>query len=374
MFFGNVDGFQHEEIPSNPWATNQWTMPAFPLNVTGQTPQPPVVVDASYPNTEQSVLPVDEEVLCLETVESETHINTAALVRPKPTKGLEKPRLRCTHSGCKLTFPRKYELDRHLKNIHNRSNIYCPVYGCYRGTKPFARFDKLREHFRKHNTPGQLSCVFEGCNFGPATHEQIKEHLASQQHEHYSKQPHVVGVLALLGIGCGTDLLELFKRRAEGTDKCPLSRIGCTFCLSVEEPSFYAHVESHNMVDRSICDDEIRKILGANWFLGHGLLSCPICNKIPSFDNFGGTRLLESHLWDEHTPSERSQHALVICRLLAPYLTGEEFEWGVVKYLEKELGLTALLPSADSLGTESADRWMNPDSSTTEIYGMTNMI
>jgi hypothetical protein len=154
MFFGNFDGFQHEDIPSNPWAADQWTMPAFPLNLTGQMPQPPGVIHTSYQNAEQGVLPVDVGILGLETVDSETQNSSAALVRSKPTKVLAKPRLRCTHPGCKLTFPRKYELGRHLKNIHNRSNIYCPVYGCNRGTKPFARFDKLREHFRKHNTPG----------------------------------------------------------------------------------------------------------------------------------------------------------------------------------------------------------------------------
>jgi hypothetical protein len=370
MFFGNVEGFQHEEIPSNAWAANQWTMRASPLNLTGQMPQPPGVIHASYPYAEQGALPVDEGILGLETVDSETRNSSAALVRSKPTKGLSKPRLRCIHPGCKLTFPRNYELERHLKNIHNRRNIYCPVYGCNRGTKPFARFDKLREHFRKHNTPGQLLCLFDGCDFGPATLTQIKDHLASQQHEHYSKQPHVIDVLALLGIYGGTDLLELPKRREEGRDSCPLSRIGCTFYLSADKPNLWAHVRSHDMFDRSTCYDDIRKILGANQFWGDGLVSCPICNKILSPPHgFDGVWLLESHLWTEHTPSERSQHALVISRLLAPYLTGKEFAWDVVRSLDKELGLTALLPSADSLGTESANRSMILDSSTIKSTG-----
>ena len=217
--------------------------------------------------------------------------------------------------------------------------------------------------------------MFEGCNFGPATHEQIKEHLASQQHEHYSKQPHVLDVLALLGIFFGTRLFDLCKRRTDGTDKCPLSRIGCTFCVTVEEPRFYAHLRSHDMVDRSTYYDEIRNIVGADCWFGYGSVSCPICNKNLSLpQEFGNVWLLASHLRTEHTPSERSQHALVLSRLYAPLLTGKEFATDSVRSLDEELGLTALLPSAESLGTESADRWMTLDSSTTEIHGMTNMI
>lgn len=65
------------------------------------------------------------------------------------TSKQRRSRLQCAHPGCKRTFPRKFELQRHQDGVHSlKVAILCPVYGCNRVAKPFPRKDKFWEHMR----------------------------------------------------------------------------------------------------------------------------------------------------------------------------------------------------------------------------------
>lgn len=241
--------------------------------------------------------------------------STTAVVKPE-----SKPRTKCKYPDCTSTFARKYDVARHEMNVHNRTvNILCPVYGCNRATKPFARLDKFQEHFRhkKHVSAGKLMCPVDGCSFGPGNRTQLEQHLISQPHPSCAKQPHLIGIIRTLQI---RDPKYLLQRRLKGEDACPLRIAGCTFRLSAEEPDMTSHVNTHELGERLTYYKEIQGELGTTRFL-HA--SCPLCKEktdLSVFHRF--SNYFTNHLVNVHTRSDLMIHSLELWKMLHPLYSG----------------------------------------------------
>jgi hypothetical protein len=220
-----------------------------------------------------NVDPCGETILPTDNASSYASNTTATLsqdIPPKhsvknPVKG-QKLRLKCPR--CNSTFPRKYELARHERNVHNRSfTLLCPVYGCSRTTNPFGRPDKFREHMRKHRQSGKFLCIIEDCRKGPFTQTELEDHLNSC-HREKSNQPYLEVVLKALNLRATEfeDGLSLF----EDVRSCPLAFLGCSFIGE----DISKHLTTHELVDRSRGYIAIKSIQ-KEW--SWGTVTCPMC-------------------------------------------------------------------------------------------------
>jgi hypothetical protein len=211
-----------------------------------------------------------------------------------------KARLRCTRAGCSLTFPRPYELNRHVQNVHERSvNLTCPVYGCNRTSKPYGRIDNFIGHLRKHKGAQNILCLFQGCNIGPLSPILLAKHLISYHLHEHGEKPYIYKAMEILSpdILRGHVLFGLTAKQQEGKDACPLASLGCLFRLSVEHLDMEDHLKkSHDIVHRAKFYDAIVDYGIKGHDLEFGRASCVICQ----WEGYG----LSSLLWHLKTHSE----------------------------------------------------------------------
>ena len=234
----------------------------------------------------------------------------------------QNPRLLCPNHDCRSTFPRNYELQRHLKNVHYRTfSLLCPVYGCNRSSKPFGRLDKFHEHWRKHEQPDKLLCPIESCRAGPLCTADFRNHLKTCHRDAHLHQAHLDDILRTIDcnlkiIPIQTGLLSVVDR-----DACPLAFLGCSF-RSTGHPlrrAFRVHITGHELIERAKGFCTIVAIFG-NW-ISYGVASCPVCTqKVCGPDGYD--EYIIKHLC-LHTKSERAMHAREIREMLQPYLSGK---------------------------------------------------
>lgn len=236
-----------------------------------------------------------------------------------------KPRLKCISRGCRSTFPRKYELERHINGVHDiKAAINCPVYGCNRVAKPFPRKDKFNEHMRKHRNAHQFLCVYEDCRRDPLTREELESHLNSQ-HNRASTWPISMDlwmqavILRRTPIGKG---LHIF----EHADNCPLAFLGCpvkgtSFRRGATTLDLVTHLRTHELMEKSKGYDACWALVGYSKFIFHGVATCPVCHE----QVCGPSQFLRDfteHL-NHHTKEQRAAHGIELATMLQPFLTGK---------------------------------------------------
>jgi hypothetical protein len=248
-------------------------------------------------------------------------------IERRSNKGNLRPRLQCPH--CNLTFPRKYELNRHHSTIHVRKvSILCSVYGCSRVSKPFPRIDKFNEHFRKHHKgPERFLCVLETCRQGPLTREELVGHLKDHHLTRTIKQvePHLDHALSSLGLGLS------FPSEASpiigDLRACPLWIYGCGFKSDTSREflpystSTRSHLREHELLERSKGYEVICAVFG-RWE-ADGVATCPICKKQVCTEDFSILHKIIYHV-DNHMTEQRREHAVEIAQMFRPYLLGQE--------------------------------------------------
>ncbi|KAH9212676.1 hypothetical protein DL95DRAFT_391180 [Leptodontidium sp. 2 PMI_412] len=247
--------------------------------------------------------------------------------RPK----VPKSRIRCSYPGCKLTFPRNYELQRHRDGVHNsKVAVFCPFYECDRAVKPYPRKDKAWEHMRKHRNGQQFLCIFDNCRSGPWSQEELLSHLKSQ---------HIQGP-------CCTEseaiALGFFQWRQtplrdglflfESKDNCPLAFLGCEFKA---DDNFHQHLTSHELMDRSKGYEAIQAVPNSSDFV-LGTATCPICREqVCGPDDY--IRQFTKHL-EHHSKEERGVHAFELAEIFRPYLSRQR-SWGYWGYPGADFGI-----------------------------------
>jgi hypothetical protein len=269
------------------------------------------------------------EALAHQPIASTECIQTSTnTIKPTLSKRVSeaKARLVCTQSGCKLTFARKYELERHRKTIHDCNvSIVCSVYGCNRIAKPFPRVDKFYEHVRKHHKgPERFLCVVESCRQGPLTRTELVEHLNARHSLRTLEQPHLENILNCLNLGGqfrnGEPIL------LDNINACPLRFLGCSHShppSSNARNKMEKHLRTHDLLERSKGYKKIVAFFGSWMFYGaNGVATCPICRKLVCTEKVHYGYFID-HV-DQHTKEERAMHAAEIAQLLRPYLTGQE--------------------------------------------------
>lgn len=280
--------------------------------------------------------------------------NSSHAVGPPTKKSIKDStqRLRCPHPGCKLTFPRKWELQRHENGVHNpQISIFCPVYGCKRVDKPFPRADKFMEHMRKHSNMYQYLCMFNTCDVSPRTKEELFEHLNAQhQRDCCSKTEKI----SLDSLAWRQTALSDGSLLFESKQSCPLAFLGCKYSEAIgtfgkgpwEEPTKdMQHLRSHDLIDLSKAFEAIEQIMGSSyWFCG--LATCPICQ-----DKFSYTQVeLPRHL-QEHSKKDRMSKATDLAEIFRPCLAGK-VEWGYyypanfLPMIKAELEEAGVIPNA----------------------------
>jgi len=63
-----------------------------------------------------------------------------------------------------MTFKRKYELDRHVRDMHPAENtrvMSCPAINCNKFK--FVRKDKLKSHINKSHSGAKFECPVPAC-------------------------------------------------------------------------------------------------------------------------------------------------------------------------------------------------------------------
>jgi hypothetical protein len=266
-----------------------------------------------------------------------------------------KQRLLCNYPGCKSTFPRKYELERHQSNVHDRDfSLCCIVFECRRSAKPFHREDKFKEHMRTHHDPRHFVCVIDGCVEAPMTRTELKDHFRATHGLEHCNQPHLD--IALAALNLRPTRLRDASVLLEDSDKCPLAFLGCDFRDSTR--NFARHVVDHELVERSEGYEGIIEICG--WWMGWGLCTCPICHKKVARDsNPEDLRPLNRqflvHL-ENHSKEERALHAAPISKMLRPYLIGKETSYDAYIFhkLRAELEEVAAFQSGGTILHEGA--------------------
>jgi len=249
-------------------------------------------------------------------------------------------RLRCNYAGCRSTFPRKYELNRHTNAVHNHKfQILCPVYGCKRASNPFPRPDKFREHLRSHDNPTHLICFIETCHLAPLTHDELKTHLETKHLPiEFDSQPNLDEFMKYFSFTGEKNFkppenyggyekwawVEVSKLRIEGKDKCPVQSTECSFRLSLEQPNMWVHVQTHDLVDRFQLDPI--KVLGYKSYncysyYVNGPAKCPICRQETTTTSSNNITCLTSHLTKHHTEAERVLFQKELSTLLSVFLS-----------------------------------------------------
>lgn len=238
-----------------------------------------------------------------------------------------KTRIRCSRPGCKLTFRRKYELQRHEKSVHDRSTaLFCSVYGCNRiANKPLPRIDHFQSHMKKHQTAHLFVCIFNHCRLSPFTQQELLDHLNSQHSHDECCTATEKACLAYFEwrqtpLSDGTLLFESERN-------CPLTFLGCNYVSNdtafkawhIEESK---HLESHELIDRARGYEAIA-YLRYSWTWISGLAICPIC-RLQSEISFSAGKFC-SHL-EQHSKEERISKATDLAEMFRPCLAGK-VEW-----------------------------------------------
>ncbi|KAH7336588.1 hypothetical protein BKA65DRAFT_37112 [Rhexocercosporidium sp. MPI-PUGE-AT-0058] len=280
--------------------------------------------------------------------------NTQPGIANKTSKGKRpkalKARIPCSHPGCKITFPRKFELKRHLNSVHNpQVAILCSVYECDRVFKPFPREDKAQEHMRKHPNEHQFVCIFQQCRSGPWSREELLSHLKSQHSWERCSQSEDT---ALCFFQWRQTPLSDGSLLFESEDNCPLAFLGCEL-KDNDNSVLRRHLKSHELIDRAKGFEAIAAVNRSGHFkLGYeyGFATCPLCQKqvcgqgsyIWSF---------ASHLAD-HSKEERVVHAMELAELFRPYISKKRaWDYGWVapgadfgRMIEAELQEAGVVP------------------------------
>jgi hypothetical protein len=233
-------------------------------------------------------------------------------VRPgnKNNKAI-KPRILCPQ--CKLTFPRRYELDRHTETIHHRKfRVNCHIHGCRRSTKPFTRQDKVNEHLRKHSDAVEFLCPLDDCTAGPFDRLQLRDHLGTVHDLKSCNQQQLdstTNALSLSVIKRGDLIVQVEHHGA-----CPLLFTGCTFEGMWDEVN--EHLKDHDLIERSEGIEAISKS-AREWWMGKA--TCPVCReKNYWLNSLGDVDHILYHLL-KHTSEERIPYAADIFQMLRPW-------------------------------------------------------
>ncbi|KAH6702919.1 hypothetical protein BKA61DRAFT_582047 [Leptodontidium sp. MPI-SDFR-AT-0119] len=265
-------------------------------------------------------------------------IASVSLTNKRPK--VPKSRIRCSHPGCKLTFPRKYELQRHQDGVHNsKVAVFCPFYECDRAVKPYPRKDKAWEHMRKHRNEQQFVCIFESCRSGPWSQEELLCHLNSQ---HSQERCCAESEAIVLGFFQWRqtplrDGLFLF----ESKDNCPLAFLGCEF--KVGDKRIREHLESHELIDRSKGFEAIRAVVD-DYCFPWGTATCPICREqVCDPDDY--ISRFANHLGD-HSKEERAVHPFELAEIFRPFIS-QQRPWDRPNFgimIEAELQEAGVIP------------------------------
>ncbi|KAL2063752.1 hypothetical protein VTL71DRAFT_5557 [Oculimacula yallundae] len=235
---------------------------------------------------------------------------------------LPKLRIQCPHPGCKLTFPRKYELRRHQDGVHySKLSLHCFVHGCDRIAKPFPRKDKFHEHLRKqHSGATEFRCVFEGCDSGPWSRDELVQHCQVQHSLVTCVSEQAKISLAWLALRAMP--LSDGSKRYENQDCCPLAFLGCKF-TSADNYKLTNHLEYHELIDRSKGFEALESINKEQWLRGNrysnGLATCPVC-RTQVCGPEGTIAQFANHL-ELHTREERGLHGTELAEIFRPFLT-----------------------------------------------------
>jgi hypothetical protein len=187
----------------------------------------------------------------------------------------------------------------------------CPIYGCNRTEKPFPRVDKFREHCGKHKNPDKFLCFIETCHIGPLSRLQLREHLMDPHaHESFIERDVYRYCEALPSLGSEYRICHVRRSRLEGTDRCPVRTVDCTFQLSYDHPYMEDHLDTHDLVDRIKYCETIQKLY-MEYNYAKGPATCPTCRQKSYASD------LLSHLRYDHSREERSHSALEFCRAVA---------------------------------------------------------
>jgi hypothetical protein len=277
--------------------------------------------------SQSSLLPTTQNATCTPNPDNPplaAQINTQST----PTAGTQKrgntpkaarPRLRCTYAGCKSTFPRKYELHRHLTNFHQRINIPCMVYGCNRIGKPVARVDKFREHMRqKHGGAHAFVCAVEACAAGPFDRIQLCQHL-NAVHNLDSCHKELSVKERLRGISLRISLRDDGTRFYEENGNCPLAFLGCSFHVPHVEGPFgrsahKLHIRTHDIVDRAKGYQALLEQGYDAYYVGRGEAACPVCLRLVSHE-YEDVRTWIKHLL-AHSVEERRPYIVEIWKCI----------------------------------------------------------
>ncbi|THV55460.1 hypothetical protein BGAL_0008g00470 [Botrytis galanthina] len=238
----------------------------------------------------------------------------------------KKGRLSCDYPGCNKTFPRKYELNRHIKNIHTQNfQVVCPVYGCHRTAKPFKRADKFMEHFRKHDNSRSYRCLIETCQSAPFDIPGLIDHLMKSHYGGDDAQPNLE-FINMKVLGAHYVPFHLHRLYLKGLDVCPLAPTGCTWRVGpdIRTVSQYCfemqkHVVTHDLSDRRQESELLTGFLaGNNIFLDNGTINCMLC----SFQANGHfhRELFFDHLVKDHSQEERCSVLEDTFRIIVSFL------------------------------------------------------
>ena len=238
-------------------------------------------------------------------------VGSRSIVKPQKGRQLKCPHSNCTHEG---TFPRGYELERHVRVKHENKRPYsCPFPGCYKGTTTpsYARSDKLTSHIRNahgRHTEKLLHCCLESCTHSALTLDLLGVHIRRNHiKRNYSRETVYEGEKAR----------ALLNAASPKYRQCPLWRCAKQLPLS----NIIRHLSEHSTVDledatadlslegyaisneaRVRFDPEQRdqEVLQAYACSGVCVrVRCPICNDI--FDTHESFQL---HVREEHFIAE----------------------------------------------------------------------
>ncbi|KAG4442903.1 hypothetical protein IFR05_001607 [Cadophora sp. M221] len=280
----------------------------------------PMSVDDNGPPS----IPSDRQLTSIckvsQTDDPNIHSSIASVSLTSKRPKVPKSRIRCSYSGCKLTFPRNYELRRHQDGVHNPTiAVFCPFFECDRAVEPFPRKDKAREHMRKHQNVQHFICIFKDCRSSPWSKEELLSHL-NGQHKHGQRCAESEAIALGFFQWRQTPLrdgLFLF----ESQDNCPLAFLGCK--LTGSKSSTINHLGSHELVDRSRGFEAIAVVVASFWVC-RGIATCPICREQVCAPADYIDQLV-THI-KHHSKEERGVHAFELAEMFRPFLS-QQLRW-----------------------------------------------
>lgn len=155
--------------------------------------------------------------------------------------------LKCMHADCNHhgTFPRQYELDRHMRVKHDSfAKHACPIRGCFKGPAKsvFARSEKLTSHLRAVHTQNvPASCPASGCFVNSLDLELLGVHVNQAHSDERSQNDQTLRAVA----------------NASSTKFCKCPLWNCAKHIRLED--FMQHIMSHSREELSTVEDELRQ-------------------------------------------------------------------------------------------------------------------